>query len=363
MTYSETNSMSTSAPKVSVLVSCYNVAKYIPGFIKNISEQTYKDFELIIVDDGSKDSTFDLLIEQTKNLNNTKVVAHEQNMGLGAARNTGLRHASGKYIYFCDVDDYVQSNLLEYCVSVMESNGMADYMIFGFDASYPDSGFADENVVYEEKWLRSKEEIKNNYIDHILLCRHGNGFVWNKFYRRSFLESNNLKFGTQKIQQDEVFNIKVIQSASCIYISPENLYKYNIFAKGNNGARYIGDRFEIFVDVRDEFESLLKKWNLKNHLTDSYLNGRFYGNIMKCLVYDLNHQDCPFNSNQKRKRFYEIISHPYSKEVKSYFKANRKKIRLLDRILLSSTYSYTLFRFVDGAQGIAKRAYKTIWGR
>ncbi len=334
-------------PMISILVSCYNVQKFIPGFFNEIRNQTFKDYEIIIVDDGSTDNTLEILKQFANESQNVKVVTHKFNKGLGAGRNTGLNEARGKYVYFCDVDDKVKPDLLDYCSRIMEENESLNYIVFGFDVSYPDMDLPDETILFNEMLLRSNKEVRDIYVENLLLSRHGNGFVWNKFYRKSFLDRNNIRFGKEKIQQDEVFNIKVLLSTDSLYISPVSLYKYNIFSSGNNGSRYIEDRFEIFVNVRENFELLFDKWGIHTELTDAYLNKRFFGNVLKCLLYDLTHPKCNLTRREKQMRFKEITTHRFSKEFRTYYKAHKSKLGIKDKLYLNSMNSYALFYVVN----------------
>lgn len=347
------------SPLVSILVSCYNVERYIENLYNNIKAQTYTNIELIIVDDGSTDRTLELLNAYFNSFQNTKIIRHNENLGLGAGRNTGLDNARGDYVYFYDVDDHMKSNLIEQCVFQMEQNAF-DYLIFGFDVQYPDSNICPETVSFQEKIFTTREEIRKNYVDCILLSKHGNGFVWNKFFRRSFIEENGLRFGMQKIQQDEVFNIKAILSASSLKILPDSLYVYNIFTSGNNGSRFIPDRFEIFVCVRTQFNHLFETMHLKSEGINDYINKRFWGNIMKCLQYDLMHKDCKFTYKQKRQRFYQIISHPYSRESISYLFSNKHLLNYRSRLYLGVIRSYELFGIATRVDGLLIKIYKAI---
>lgn len=350
----------TKSPLVSVLVSCYNVERFLSIFFKNIEEQIFKDYELILVDDGSTDNTLKLLRNYETTNSRIRIISHEFNKGLGAGRNSGLDVAKGKYIYFCDVDDVIKPNLLNYCCSIMENDGNIDYMIFGFDVNYHDSDLPSETVSFKEMRLKSNREIRNIYIENLLLSKHGNGFVWNKFYRKSFLWTNRIRFGELKIQQDEVFNIHALQVARSIYLSSESLYKYNIYSSGNNGSRYINDRFEIFVAVRDNFEKLLQQWDISNNITEDYLNRRFFGNVMKCLRYDLCHEDCNLTRAEKVNRFKEITSHPYSRMTRNYLRKKSYSFPFSMKILLWHWDNYILFYTTNSILNIVSKVYKSL---
>ena len=346
-------------PLVSILVSCYNVEQFIESFFINIAEQIYQNYELIIVNDGSTDNTLNLLNHFSGKFNNIKIISHAHNMGLGAGRNTGLKNASGKYVYFCDVDDYIKPNLLQDCVAYMESGGY-DFLVFGFDVKYPGSKINNETVRFKHMQLNSRKEIRDHYVDNLLLSRHGNGFVWNKFYRRTFIENNRLRFGTQKIQQDEVFNIKAILAASNLVLLPDTLYVYNIFTSGNNRSRYIPERFEIFIDIRNNFEFLLKKWDLKDERVEDFINRRFWGNIMNCLQYDLLHKDCRLTYKDKRHRFILIVNHPYSLMSRSFLKHHKNRIDFRTKMYLMSLNCYEIFRAINGLNTISTKLYTAI---
>lgn len=99
-------------PKVSVVVPIYNVEKYLKQCVDSLLNQTLKDIEIILVDDGAKDGSGKIVDEYKNKFTNVKVI-HQANGGLGPARNTGIENATGEYIAFVDGDDWVQSNMYE----------------------------------------------------------------------------------------------------------------------------------------------------------------------------------------------------------------------------------------------------------
>lgn len=116
--------------RVSVIIPIYNVEKYIDCCINSVISQTYKNIEIILVDDGSPDNCPAICDEYAKNDGRIKVI-HKENQGLGEARNTGIYSATGDYIFFVDGDDYVKSDMISTCVLFAEKYG-ADVVHFGF---------------------------------------------------------------------------------------------------------------------------------------------------------------------------------------------------------------------------------------
>lgn len=317
-------------PTVSILVSCYNVSKFIDKWIENLYSQPFQDFELILVDDGSKDDTFEKCQSWANKHNNIKIIRHSENRGLGAGRNTSLEAATGKYVYFSDVDDEMYSELLPYCVNEMESKSL-DMMIFGFDAVIVGKEEEVDRVEYKERLITSNEQIKDIFVEEIMLARHGSGFVWNKFYRRSFLEENSLRFGNQTIQQDQPFTLKVLEKVNRFYISPKVLYKYYIYSFGNNRSRYIPNRFEIYLEINEAFESLLDKWGIKSDKAQDYLDRRLWGGLNQTLLYDLKHDNCSLSRKKRRERYKYLVD-------------SSKRLGIIKRLNTKTTWKVVTFK-------------------
>lgn len=125
-------------PEVSVVVPIYNVAEYLPKCIESILAQTYPDYELILVNDGSKDNSPEIAEEYAKKDPRIKVI-HKPNGGLSDARNEGMKYATGKYVSFIDSDDFIEPDMLEKCVNAMHADD-ADMVIFDYYQYYQATG-------------------------------------------------------------------------------------------------------------------------------------------------------------------------------------------------------------------------------
>lgn len=111
-------------PLISVIVPVYNVEKYLRRCLRSIYEQTYKNIEIVLVDDGSTDVSLQLLEEYAKKDSRAKII-RQKNMGLSAARNTGIRYSKGEYLTFIDSDDYVTHDYVEYMYKLLEQNNFS----------------------------------------------------------------------------------------------------------------------------------------------------------------------------------------------------------------------------------------------
>ncbi len=297
---------------VSIIVGIYNVASFLQQKkLKCIIAQSYFDWELILVDDGSTDESGRICDELSRNDHRIKVI-HKENGGLGSARNAGLDVAQGDYIWFYDVDDEAHLNLLEYCVREMESRDL-EMLQFGYKAITPSQNL-EEDVHLKECIINNQEQLRSYYLDNILFVKYGNGFMWNKFYQRSFIEKYHLRFDDLLIQQDEVFNLKIYPLARRVYLSPEVLYNYYIYEKGNTRSRFIPNRFDIYVSIRDNFEKLRGVWSIADPRFEDYLQKRFYQSVDQTLRFNLLHPDCPWNKEKKKNEMDRVLNHSYTIE-------------------------------------------------
>lgn len=298
---------------VSVIIPIYNVRGFIDKGIKQVLKQTYQEYEIILIDDGSTDGSLDECIKWEQNEERITVL-HQDNNGAGSARNLGIENAKGEYIYFFDIDDEIHPKLLDYNVRCMEEFD-ADIVVFGYrsiDVVYN----LESRVSFTETYIKSNAQLKDIFVSEFI--QKINGFPWNKFYRKSFLDTYNLRFENQRIQQDEVFNLLCYRHISKMFISPEIFYDYYVYSKGNTRSSFIRDRFDIYKSVRKHFEELKSYWNLKDNVLNNYLSKRFYDGVITCLTFNLIHPDNTFSKNEKRAEINRIMSDPLTIEAFEY---------------------------------------------
>ena len=288
---------------VSVIIPIYNVRKFIKRGLRNVLAQTYQDFEILLSDDGSTDSSYEECQMWASKDSRIRVL-HQENKGAGAARNHGIDEAKGEFIYFFDIDDEIKPNLLEYCVEKMDELNV-DFICFGYEnveTTYNSKVIVD----FPETIITSNSDFRDLYVDQFVM--KVNGFPWNKFYRKSFLDKHGLRYEDQRIQQDEVFNLKCYRYLERAYLSPRVLYTYYIYEKGNTRSRFIPDRFDIYKSVRQHFEDLKNFWGLDDKRLDDYLDKRFYDGVMQCFIFNLTHPNCKWTTVQKNAEMNRINS-------------------------------------------------------
>ena len=300
----------------SIIIGCYNVASWLrEKRLMDIRQQSDANIEIILVDDGSTDNTPVLLQTLAEEDSRIRVITKE-NGGLGSARNAGLDAAQGEYVWFYDVDDEASSDLVEKNVKWMNSMN-TDLNIFGFTATTVSIVFS-EDVLFTEELIEDNATLHDNFLDKLFFVRYGNGFAWNKFYRREFLELHNIRFGDQRIQQDELFNFQIYPLAQRVYLSSEVLYHYFIYEHGNTRSRYIPNRYAIYQSIYNGITNLALQWQITDNKLQDYAIRRLYDGMSQSILFNIFHPDSPLNRNEQNKEIKRILQHPLSQKSIHY---------------------------------------------
>lgn len=292
-------------PLVTVAIAAYNVENFLYSGIKYIQNQTYKNIEIILVDDGSTDNTPTICDELAKKDERIRVF-HKENGGSGSARNVGIDNANGKYLYFFDIDDSIDDNFISESVLNAESK-KADLIIYGYYVRFFDS-VEEEKISVSEREIHNNDELKKAYCEELLWMKHGNGFVWNKFYRTFFLKKNGIYFGNQKIQQDEVFNMLLYPKLENVYICSKVYYHYVIYKTGNASSRYILHKEEIIKNIYKNFVKLYQEWDLDNKSVWDYIQNRFLSGMFQTASVNYFNKNCTLNKSERNQAIKRVIN-------------------------------------------------------
>ena len=222
--------------KVSVIVPVFNVGELLSTSLDSILNQTLEDIEIICINDGSTDDSLNILEYYAKKDKRIKIISKE-NEGQGTARNVGLDNAQGEFISFVDADDFIKKDMLEklYNKSV---NGNLDLVMCKVSSFDNETHVIDDNLWYYSLKCFSgfKKEVFNN-LDTKEFTSLISVTPYNKLYRRSFIEKNNIRFPEKYIFEDEVFFYNVYLKAKRISLIDENLYYYRTNRKGSTVSK------------------------------------------------------------------------------------------------------------------------------
>lgn len=317
----------------SIIIGCYNVAPWLrEKRLRDIRQQSDANIEIILVDDGSTDDTPVLLQTLAEEDSRIRIITKE-NGGLGSARNAGLEAARGEYIWFYDVDDEAEPHLVEKNVEWMTTYH-TQLNIFSFKATTPAQHLT-EDVIFEEQLVESNEALHDIFLDKLFFMRYGNGFAWNKFYNRCFLENHGIRFGNQRIQQDELFNLQIYPLAQRVYISSEPLYHYFIYEHGNARSRYIPHRYAIYRSIFEGIRHFSEKWSLQDSRLEDYMHRRLYDGISQTILFNTFHPDSPLDKKGKKGEIMQILHDPSVKKCIHYI-AQQQPRSLEQRLYLKA---------------------------
>ena len=237
--------------KVSVIVPIYNAEKYIKKCVESILNQSLKEIELILVNDGSTDASYSIC--QTYAEKDKRIVLLDQvNAGVSVARNNGLNVAKGKYIEFVDADDYIESDTIEILYKrAVKSN--SDTVIFGIKNVYSDNeSFTD--VKDEDYTLTEFLKHYGEYISNAII-----GATWNKLYRRELIEGVRFIEG-KRYNEDLFFNLDALKKCKIISLHQGVHYNY-IHNADSVTSKYIENLFEIYAESNKKAIQFLKETN------------------------------------------------------------------------------------------------------
>lgn len=316
-------------PLISFIVPVYNSEKYIDKCIKSIINQTVKNFEVIIIDDGSKDTTYCKCREYEIKYSNIKVFT-QSNQGVAVARNNGLKNSAGEWIIFVDSDDEVFPDYIESVLQYIDK----EYELIIFDYKVKGKNYREES--YE---LYSEIYTGNRKID-LVRCALNNKSLnenwgnvslrspWAKVYKKSLLDNNEIGFIPKiKMGEDLLFNINVYLNASkIVYIKK---IEYIVDERDDSVSRdYINNMDEVDRLFYENLYELLIKYNLPNEIWTLYYKESFIG-IMRCMKYQYFNRKCKLPYGEIKQRLDKIItSNPYIKGIEISKKDNdlNKKI-------------------------------------
>lgn len=235
--------------KVSVIVPIYNSAHTLKRCVQSILAQSYKNLEVILVNDGSVDSS--LSICENFKLNDERVIViNKKNAGVSSARNAGLKVASGKFVQFVDADDYVSADMTEYLVKKINEN-FADWVVCGYNKV---SGMKNVRKIPVDFASNSLCDFENCFVE-----LYKNAFFnapWNKLYRRDKI--NACFDETLSMGEDLLFNLSYASNCDKISVVAQAYYNYDVSSQKSLSGKYSETLFATEVMLHKKVQSFFK---------------------------------------------------------------------------------------------------------
>lgn len=236
---------------ISVIMPCYNTEQYVEETLKSVLNQSFKDYEIICLNDGSTDGTLEILKRYQQSYPNIRVISSE-NHGVAYQRNTGVQCAQGKYIYYMDSDDLLKENCLETLYQYAEADNL-DVVYFEADSFYETKEIEEAFPQFLTLYHRHKE-YDGIYDGRNLYIQMENAgdikmSVGLQFTCRQFLLDNNIKFGMERYFEDNLYTVKVTLKAGKARCVRDNLYLRRVRANSTMTTSENKTRFESYLEV------------------------------------------------------------------------------------------------------------------
>lgn len=310
--------------KISVIVPVYNCEKYIKRLIDSILSETYNNFELIVLDDGSTDRSLEIL----KTYNDKRMILIEkENTGVSSTRNMGLKLATGDLICFIDSDDYISENYFKTIISYFTKYPDMELLNFGFYSEVEDeclNTLSSDKIEYKEIYYKKRHELYNDFInlwDNTMLYN-----IWNKVYLARIIKDNDIVFPDLNWGEDVEFNKTYLNYVHHMYNSNKAIYHYIREREGAATKTYKKDLFKIrkqeFISFNEYFESL----SISKEEYYEFSSRRFIERVLGCIenIYASN-----MNFRERYKEIKDIINDEFVRIALKSVKPKSKKIKIM----------------------------------
>ncbi|WP_414838652.1 glycosyltransferase family 2 protein [Carnobacterium sp. TMP28] len=308
----------------------YNCEKTVGSTIESLKAQTFADFELIIVNDGSKDET-QQVVEQYATADKRIAVLSIANGGPGNARNQGITQAQGKYLLLVDADDAVASTTLETYATYLNQHEDVDLMISSYEMQV-----MDKNEVVDRRVVKAPSQLLETHQEFLaaiypLMNKQLMYVIWNKVFRLDTIKKFDVEFPSYKSCEDRLFNIAYFEHVTKCLVVDDVLYHYTFDGKNSLTNQYLPNKFETFVEFYQELVNLTT-------LNEEGSSALFLKGVMSCII-PFHSQGCPLSYREKIAHTKAIVTHP------AVLKAGNQtltdtKIRLIMKALFKTKSAY-----------------------
>ena len=283
--------------KYSVIIPVYNVENYLTRCLDSLLAQNYADLEILLIDNGSKDQSGQICEDYAAKFSNITAY-HIPNKGVSSARNFGLAKAKGEFICFVDADDYLEGNLFSDVESQLDSQ--LDLLVFSYYNSIEQNL---SEIIRSAKILPT--EGKKDKSDFIALfqelCLSDMMYtVWNKIYRREFLEEHRIMFEQYELGEDVRFNLNVFECVHTISFSKTCYYVYVSGRTDSAMGQYNPYRMSYQLEELEKVDQLMTGWDIHD---DQFID-QIKARILMSNIQNISNQKM---SLSKKRHYVEVL--------------------------------------------------------
>ncbi|MBQ9610605.1 MAG: glycosyltransferase [Lachnospiraceae bacterium] len=315
---------------ISFIIPVFNVERYLERCLKSILNQSYKDYEIILVDDGSTDNSKFICDKYEKDNSNVRVI-HKTNEGLGMTRNRGIEESSGEYLMFVDSDDYIVEDAVSNVIDYVSRNDL-DVCFFGRVQNFKG---------YQQEYLETMPKNVPSYKELTSLClgeplkkdKFEIGPAWKAVYRKEFLVKNDLKFESERmiLSEDYIFSSKL-----CISRPRAGFLNIPVYCYCDNSGSltnsYNPKRYYLAMELYKRMTDMVKEYGLGEEA-----KFRAYNNYLINLLTSFKHI-VKANTIGRHQKIIEIRNICTNRDIREsvidYSNVDTIKLRILRRLIL-----------------------------
>ncbi len=301
-------------PFFSIVMPIYGVEPYLRQAIDSVLRQTFQDFEIILVNDCSPDNSAEICREYSDRYENIRTVNHAKNSGVSAARNTGFAEVQGRYVWFMDPDDYVDSTLLQQVYDSLQKN-KAQVVVFGGIEEYYDHKqelVKSVPICPPEAFCQTANEVHNYILDLEMNTLYG--YPWNKVYSAEHIRSQQLKYVPIVLIEDIKFNVEFFDNINSMNMLPIAPYHYAKRGTTSLTAKFVPKYYEVHYErIRLLYEQQ-KRWGTADERTKGILATIFVRYIFSALSRNCDPR-AGMNHKDRRRWLKEVFSQPLFTEL------------------------------------------------
>ena len=338
--------------KISVIMPVYNVEEYLPKAIESVLNQSFNNFELILVNDGSIDNSGEICDSYAKKDKRIKVI-HQVNSGAHNARNNALKLASGKYVCFFDSDDYIDNNMLEDLYDLAKKYN-SNLVISGF---YINTYLTNDDYIVIDyiPFTSNNEDIEHfdNQNEFRKLAYKNfdrNMFYppWNKLYKLSYLQERKITFPIT-YRDDFPFVLSVIKDINYVTYTKKQYYHFLRKRSDSETQKFVSNLYEKREEEHNEMLSLYEYWGLSNDRNSiEMISRRYIDRLIECMV-NLFNLECKVSDTEKKQLIYQYINtNNFNNSIK-IAKPNKIYLKIMYMILKTKNVKlcYMMAKFIN----------------
>ena len=326
--------------KVSIIMPVYKVEEYVAKAIESIQAQTLKEWEFLIVDDGTPDRSGEICDAYAAKDSRIHVI-HKENGGAPSARNMAIEIAKGEYMYFLDSDDWAEPSMLEDMYKLAKRDN-AQLVVAGFyiDTYVGNGNYITDDYKVDDAVYSNKEEFRKNaykLFDKNLLYT-----PWNKLYEAKYIMENNLRFPTT-FWDDFPFNVSIVRNVERVTVTSKQYYHFLRARTESETAAYRPGMYEKREEEHGWMVNLYKEWNVRDENSKEMIARRYIERFIGC-VENVTNPKCQMSEKEKRHEIRRMLPNPRAEKM---VKIARPEILLYESYAFAVKWKSALLLYIE----------------